>query len=151
MIEDVEETFEAQIAVIGIAFFLLFAAFGTLLASLNPDSYLYIEFSPPIDFYIILSILVIDIFCLGLFLNQSLNFRRSHNLGKRIGELKFLINKLKLWGIIFLFIQGFLFYFWIKYFFYEFAMYLFFFLIFLLLMVFLFFYNSIIIKRDLNG
>jgi hypothetical protein len=150
--DDIEEIFEAQIAVIGIAFFLLFATLGTLLASLNPDSYLYVEFNPPIDFFLIMGFLIIDLICLGLFLNRSLDFRRSHNLAKRKGELNFLINKLKLWGVIFMFIQGFLLYFWFKYLLYEFAMYLAIYLFFLLLMVGLFFYNSMQMKRmDING
>ncbi|MGV9171759.1 MAG: hypothetical protein ACOC35_04180 [Promethearchaeia archaeon] len=149
--EDIEEIFEAQIAIIGIAFFLLFASLGTLLTSLNPDSYLYIEFDPPLDFYLILSILLVDLFCLGLFLNQTLEYRHTRNLERRKGELLYLVTKLRIWGVLFVLFQGFLFYFWLKYFSSEFAFYLSFFLLLVVLMISLFFYNAINLKSDING
>jgi hypothetical protein len=143
-----DDILEGFLALIAFSIFFLFATIGIILTSTNPDSYLYIEYNPPEDFFILLSLLLIDLVFLALFLNKSLKFRISHNLNKRQLELLLILDKMKFYSVLCVPLYGFLIYFYVKYFETSIAIYLFLTLLFEISLIILIFYNSFIISRD---
>ena len=143
-----DDILEGFLALIAFSIFFLFATIGIILTSTNPDSYLYIEYNPPEDFFILLSLLLIDLVFLALFLNKSLKFRISHNLNKRQLELLLILDKMKFYSVLCVPLHGFLIYFYVKYFETSIAIYLFLTLLFEISLIILIFYNSFIISRD---
>ena len=145
---DIDDFLEAFLALIGLSIFFLFATGGTVAASSNPDSYTFIEYKPPIDFIIILLLLVLDFFYLAIILNQSLKFRESHNLNKRKNELTLASDKMKVFSVVSLPIHVFLIYFYIKYFKTAIAIYLFLMILLEIVLIVLIFYSSYSIGKD---
>ncbi|MHA1293268.1 MAG: hypothetical protein ACTSQJ_11455 [Promethearchaeota archaeon] len=148
---DEEDVLEAFAALVGFSLFFLIAIGGTMLESVNPDSYMYVEYTPPLDFFILLGLLFIEAILLIIFLMWSLKFRQSKNLNYRRGELLLTSDKMKYYGILlYLPLQIILGYFYVKYYETTIAIYLFFKLLLGFGLLFLMIYNFYRIKRDIE-
>ncbi len=106
---------EGIFSLIGFSIFFLFATIGVIFSSTNPDSYLYIDYNPPEDFWAIIGLLTLNFLFLCYFLTQSLKFRKSNNLNYRRAELILISDKRKYFGLCYTAIQALLVYFYIKY------------------------------------
>lgn len=150
---DIDDFLEAFLALIGLSMFFLFATGSAVAASTNPDSYIFIEYKPPIDFLVIILLLILDFFYLAIIFNQSLKFRESHNLNKRENELTLVSDKMKVYSVVSAPIHVFLIYFYIKYFKTAIATYLFLMIMLEILLIVLIFYSSYSIAKDfeMNG
>ena len=111
-----ETIHEALLALTGFSMFFIFATLSSILASANPDSYIYVEYSPPEDFYYLIGLLFGNFVFSLYFLMQTLNFRRSYDLDKRYGELLFTSNKMLAYSCFFLPVIGILIFYLVVYF-----------------------------------
>ncbi len=145
-----DDIVEALLAIIGFSLFFSIATIGTLLASNNPDSYIYIEFNPPEDYGILMSLLFLDYPFIFFFLIQTFKFKKSDNLNYRKKELLITSDKMKYYSLFYIPQKGFLIYFYAKYFESGLAIYLFLTLIFEIGLIVLIFYNSYQIKNDIE-
>lgn len=143
-----EDVINGLLALIGFSLFAAFSVIGTMIASLNPDSFLYVEYHNPEDLFIIGSVMAIDIILLFILLNQSSKFRRSTNLSKRYGELVYISWRMIYYTVFFLIIMGIILFYYIQY--YDSALAIYFFLTLLVQagLVSLILYNAIKMKKD---
>ena len=108
---DEEELHNAFLSLIGLALFFSFATIGVIIASLDPDSYLYIDFEPDTDLlFIILFIILDDAFFIYYLIKISI-FKKSSDLNYRKRELLIFSDKLKISCLLFVPIQLFQIYF----------------------------------------
>lgn len=94
-----DSIFEGMVALIGFSLFFILMLGGFLLASTNPNSFIYIKFTPPEDFLIFVIILLLDFFLLLFYLNLGLKYRISMNLNRRQAELLLISDKMKIFCI----------------------------------------------------
>ena len=147
---DEQETVEAIAALVGIALFFSLATIGTIITSTDADSFLYIEFNPEEDFFILICLIFINMVFLFYFFAQSSKFRKSKNLNYRIGELLYISDKMKVYSIFYVPVEAFLTYYFIKYNPSSITLSLLIILLIGILLILMFFYNSFRIKRDLQ-
>jgi hypothetical protein len=147
---DEKETTEAILSVVGLSLFFCMVTLGTMLASTNPDSFMYVNFNPPEDFILLAGLILIHCFFLFYFLSQSLNFRKSKNLNYRAGEILYISDKMKFYSLFNVPVQGYFIYFFIKYNQTPISLYLLLIAISGIGLILLFIYNSIRIKRDIK-
>ena len=140
---------EGLLGLVGFSIFFLFATIGIIVSSNNPDSYLYIDYNPPEDFWTLIGLLSLNFLFLCYYLIQSLNFRKSRDLNYRKGELLLISDKMKYYGLCYVIIQVILIYFYIKYIETGIDLSFFLMLLFELCLIILIFYNSFyIISRN---
>ena len=76
-IMDEQETLEAILAIVGLSLFFCLATIGTVIASMNADSFLYIEFNPEEDLIILVGLIFINIiFLFYLISGHPLGYQR---------------------------------------------------------------------------
>jgi len=143
-----DELTEAFLGIIGFSLFFTAGSIGTMLAGLDPDTGFYVEYTPSIDFMILMGILFINMIFLCIFLSKSSKFGKSRNLNRRQTELLLLTDSMMFINFLYLPIQAFLLYFFIKYFETALTMSLMFQLIFQTTIITLIFYNSYRVKKD---
>ncbi|MHA1489891.1 MAG: hypothetical protein ACTSRI_09565 [Promethearchaeota archaeon] len=144
------EIIEGLLALNAFTLFFLIATIGAILSTTIPDSYMYINYDPPEDLLILVSLLLIDCIFIFYFLNQSTKFRKSHNLNYRKGELLFISDKMKYMTYFYMPLKIFIVFFFIKYIETEISIFLLPTLLFELGLIILIFYNSFLINRDID-
>lgn len=112
---DEDELHEAFLSIIAFSILFNFIIVGTIMTSLNPDNYLHIEYDPPMDFIVLLTLLIIDFVFLLYYIVQTSKFKKSHNLNYRKGELLLISDKMKVSCFLYIPLRVMLFYFYIKY------------------------------------
>ncbi len=145
---DIDFYFEAILGLIIFSLLFSFTLFANFLDSLNPDSYLYIKYSPDFDTFIILILILMDIFFTLYFLNLSFNFRRSRNLNLRKNELLIIHDKIKIISFVYLPQKAIKIYYLIKYFNTSITLYMFLTLLIELSLISLIFYVSFQLLND---
>ncbi len=147
---DEQETVEAILALVGLSIFFCLATIGTIIASTDADSFLYIEFDPKEDFFILICLIFINIIFLFYFLGQSSNFRKSKNLNYRTGEILYISDKMKFYSIFYIPVLVLIIYYFIKYNPSSITLSLLVIWLIGISLILLFFYNSLRIKREVR-
>ena len=147
---DEQETLEAVFSLVGLSVFICLATIGTMVASVDADSFLHIEFNPEEDFIILISLIVINIIFLFYFLSQSSKFRKSKNLNYRTGEILYISDKIRLYSVIYSPVPIVFIYYFTKYNQTSITFYLFVIIISGITLILISFYNSYRIKREIR-
>ena len=143
-----DDILDAFFALIGFSIFFIFATLGAILASTNEDSYLFVNFEPAEDYFILIGLLMIHLVFMFYYLLKSFRFRHSRGLEKRYGELLETSDKMLVYSFFFLPVFGYILFYYIKYFVSSIAFYLLLTLLFELGLLALITYNSIRIRKD---
>ena len=138
---DEQETMEAILSLVGISLFFCLVTIGALLTSTNADSFLYLEFNPPEDYFLLIGLILINCIFLFYFLSHSLKFRKSKNLNYRTGEVLYISDKMRIYSCFNLPILGSLLYYFIKYNDIPISLYLLFIFLIGIGLIIIFFYN----------
>lgn len=109
------ELFDGLISLVIFSLFFAFAMIGQLANSISANPFYYIEYTPKVDFTVIMLLNVLDILFLLIFLIRGFGFRKSHNLNYRLSELKLSLDKVRIYGVLYLLILIFQMFFLFKY------------------------------------
>ncbi len=145
---EIDDAVEAFLALIGFSLFFSLAFIGTMLASTNRDSYMYIEYNPLEDFVTLVLLIFADFVFLIYFFILSFKFRESKNLNFRIGDLIVVSKKIKYYNAFNIPIQIAFGYFYVKYFETAIAIYMFVILVFEAGLIAFVFYISYLVTKE---
>ncbi len=109
------ELFDGLISLVIFSLFFAFVMIGQLANSISANPFYYIDYTPKVDFTMIMLLNVLDILFLLIFLIHGFGFRKSHNLNYRLSELKLSLDKVRIYGVLYLLILIFQMFFLFKY------------------------------------
>ncbi len=145
---EIDEAVESFLALIGFSMFFSLAFIGAMLASINLDSNMYVEFDPPEDFIYLMLLFFANFAFLIYFFILSFKFRESKNLNFRLGDLIVVSKKIKYYNAFYIPIQIIFGFFYIKYFETAIAIYMFILLVIETGLIAFVFYISYIVDKE---